>query len=175
MTYGTAAGWPPEADGTGYSLVRIRPDGTFLGDNAPANWRRSTASGGNPGATDALNYPAWKTANAVTSDTADPDGGSLPQADTARLPRLGTASFTVLGVSGTYATLAFTRRFAADDAVFGVKTSSTLAPANWSPGGVFVSATANSDGTETTLWRAPNPQTANGPEFFLRLKTQIIP
>ncbi len=178
VTYGTAGAWPASADGLGYSLVRVNPDGVFLNDNNPARWRRSTAPGGNPGASDALNFPAWKTANGVTSNTADGDGdglsnlheyllgGGLALSDTARLPRLG--------VSGGYATLTFTRRFAADDATVTVETAPAVT-GPWTANGVLVSATANADGTETLVWRAPNPQTANGPRFFLRAKGLIVP
>ena len=178
VTYGTAGAWPAVADGQGYSLVRVNPDGVFLNDNNPARWRHSTALGGNPGAGDALSFPTWKTANGVTSNTADGDGdglsnlheyllgGGLALSDTARLPRLG--------VSGGYATLTFTRRFAADDATFTVETAPAVT-GPWTANGVLVSTTANADGTETLVWRAPNPQTANGPRFFLRAKGLLVP
>ena len=178
VTYGTAAGWPPEADGTGRSLVRIRPDGIFANDNNPARWRRSAALGGNPGGSDAQFFPAWKTANGVTVNTADGDGdglnnlheyllgGSVADSDTARLPRLT--------VAGGYATLSFTRRFAADDATLSVETAPAVT-GPWTADGVFLSATANTDGTETLTYRAPNPQTSNGPRFFLRAKGVIVP
>ena len=81
VTYGTNAGWPTAADGTGFSLVRINPDGSFNNDNDPTHWRISTTSGGNPGGSDAMTYAAWKTANNITGgDTADGDGDGLSNA-----------------------------------------------------------------------------------------------
>ena len=186
VTYAPASPWPVGTDGLGYSLVRINPDGILANDNNPAFWRHSTAVGGNPAANDAMSFPAWKIANSVTSNTADGDrdgldnineyflGGGVAVSDTARLPRLGTASFTVASVTEKYATLTFTRRFAADDAAGAVETAPAVT-GPWTANGVFVSATANADGTETHIYRAPNPQTANGPRFFLRMKAIITP
>lgn len=48
--------WPLAADGRGYSLVLIRP-ATNPDHGNPANWRRSSSSGGNPGSSDAIPYP----------------------------------------------------------------------------------------------------------------------
>ena len=77
VTYSPAAGWPATADGLGYSLVRINPDGIFVNDNNPALWRHSNAIGGNPGTGDAMSFSAWKTANSVTTNTDDGDGDGL--------------------------------------------------------------------------------------------------
>lgn len=178
VTYSPAGGWPTSADGQGYSLVRINPDGILANDNNPARWRRSTAIGGNPGVGDAMSFPAWKTENSVTTNTGDGDGdgltntqeyllgGGVAVSDTARLPRLG--------MSAGYPTLTFTRRFATDDATFVVETAPAVT-GPWTPDGVLLSTTANPDGTETLVYRAPNPQTLNGPRFYLRLKGQIVP
>ena len=186
VNYAPASPWPDGTDGQGYSLVRVNPDGILANDNNPARWRRSAGIAGNPGTSDAMSFPAWKTTYGVTVNTADGDGdglsnineyflgGDVAVSDNTRLPRLGIASFTVLGVSGNYATLTFTRRFAADDATCVVETAPAVT-GTWTANGVFVSATANPDGTETHLYRAPNPQTANGPQFFLRLKATITP
>lgn len=54
--------WPAEADGTGPSLVLIAPL-TNPDHNNPANWRPSTASGGNPGSEDVLHLMANPTAD----------------------------------------------------------------------------------------------------------------
>jgi hypothetical protein len=186
VTYATTSPWPESADGPGYSLVRIKPDGVFANDNNATRWRRSTAIGGNPGASDAMTYSAWKTANGVSSDTADDDGdglnsineyffgGGVAVSDSARLPRIGIASFTVAGVIGDYATLTFTRRFGADDATCVIETAPAIT-GPWTQNGVFVSATINADGTETHVYRSPVPETSNGPQLFMRLKAQLSP
>lgn len=178
VTYAPAGAWPVSADGAGYSLVRVNPDGVLVNDNNAALWRRSTTIGGNPGTSDALSFAAWKTANGVVSNAADSDadginsvleyflGGSVTASDSARLPKVG--------VSGGYATLTFTRRFAADDAACVVETAPNVS-GPWTPDGVFVSAAENGDGTFTSTYRAPNPQTANGAKFFLRAKATITP
>ena len=186
VTYAPASPWPAGTDGQGYSLVRINPDGISGNDNNPARWRHSVGIAGNPGATDAMSFPAWKLANNVTVNTDDGDGdglnniheyflgGGVAVADTTRLPRLGLASFTVASVTGDYATLTFTRRFAADDAACVVETANAVT-GPWTANGVFLSATANADGGETHLYRAPNPQIAGTPQLFLRMKAIISP
>src|SRR4029079_6066499 len=179
LTYDDAAPWPPETDGTGYSLVLRRPQSN-PDPSIAGNWRTSTAIGGTPGGTDALTYAAWKSANGVIDDTADNDndglnaflkyvlGGTIGVIDTARLPRVGTVQFEVGdGVTQTYGTLAFTRRLGADDVNYLVESSDVLA--NWLPNGVFLSATRNSDGTETCVYRSPQPVTPTDLEF-LRLR-----
>jgi hypothetical protein len=65
VAYADAGDWPASADGDGYSLVRINP-------NAPgfaANWRTSTALGGNPGASDTVPFAG--------NPMADADGDGL--------------------------------------------------------------------------------------------------
>jgi hypothetical protein len=91
------------------------------------------------------------------------------------LPRVSLASYTVGGVTNPYATLTFTRRSGATDVAYTVETNTAVNPGTWIANGVFVSATANGNGTETAIYRAPNPQLPGSAPFFLRLKTQIAP
>lgn len=46
VTYDNGKGWPKPADGGGYSLQVIDPNGD---PNSPANWRASTLPNGTPG------------------------------------------------------------------------------------------------------------------------------
>src|SRR5262249_7622787 len=100
-------------------------------------------------------------------------GGSVSQSDSARLPRVGVASFTVGTVTSNYATVTFTRRTGTEDVTYTVETNPSLNPATWTGDGAFVNAPSNGDGTETVLYRAPNPQTTS--PLYLRVKTQINP
>jgi hypothetical protein len=52
----------PDADGTGFSLVRLLTLAAEPGD--PAGWRLSSTSGGNPGTTDARTFSGNPTADA---------------------------------------------------------------------------------------------------------------
>jgi hypothetical protein len=185
VTYSFSNGWPTDADGLGYSLVRKNPNGISAQDNNPANWRASVALGGNAGASDAESYPAWKIANGVVNDTADTDADGLNSfeeygmagraaiPDPLRRPRVSSALFTVGGATEKYATFTFSRRFAADDVTAIVETTNSLIPASWSAAGaVFVSGTRETDGSETILYRSVTPM--NGPAqqcFRLRIVT----
>ena len=182
FSYDDFAPWPAEADGPGYSLVLRR---TNLDPALGTSWRASVTLGGNPGTADSLNYPAWKTANGVTSDNADGErdgvtnwleyvlGGTPTTIDNARLPRGGSAPLTVNLVTQTYAKLTYVRRLGADDVDHIVEYSDALAA--WSASGaVFVSTTRNADGTETALYRSAQPMPGPG-RGFLRLRAALAP
>jgi hypothetical protein len=179
VTYNDTNGWPTDADGGGYSLVRKHPNGVAVDDNDPANWRASVALGGNAGANDAESYPAWKAANDVVSDTADIDADGLNSfqeygmagranlPDPLRRPRVGSALFNVGGTISKYATFTFSRRYAADDVASIVETTSSLTPATWSAAGaVFVSATREADGSETIVYRGSTPMSGPTQQCF---------
>ncbi len=55
FTYKDGPKWPLEADGNGRSLV-LRAPSLGLDPNDPLNWRDSTASGGNPDASDTVTF-----------------------------------------------------------------------------------------------------------------------
>jgi hypothetical protein len=184
LTYDDVGPWPAETDGTGYSLVLRRPQSN-PDPSIAGNWRTSIEIGGSPGGSDALTYAAWKTANGVTDDLSDTDkdgvsafleyvlGGTIGVIDTARLPRVGTVQIEIGdGVLQTYGTLSFTRRLGADDVNYLIEYSSALN--TWAPSGVFMSATRNSDGTETCLYRSSQPVAPPNGEF-LRLRATLAP
>ncbi|HZJ15862.1 MAG TPA: lamin tail domain-containing protein [Chthoniobacteraceae bacterium] len=179
VTYNDTNGWPTDADGGGYSLVRKHPNGVAVDDNNPANWRASVAPGGNAGANDAESYPAWKTANGVISDTADIDADGLNSfqeygmagranvPDPLRCPRVSHALINVGGTTSEYATFTFSRRYAADDVASIVETTNSLTPTAWSAAGaVFVSATREADGSETIVYRSATPMSGPAQQCF---------
>lgn len=119
VTYGDVAPWPIEADGSGYSLVRINPASDAT---SPASWRASAAIGGNPGETDSVTFAG--------SPLADTDGDQLAAvvehffgtADNA-----GNASPLIPGrLPDGRMTLTFPRRIGADDVTYTVEASANL-------------------------------------------------
>jgi len=187
VTYSSSNNWPAQAAGGGYSLVRRHPNGITAENNDPANWRASTSVNGAPGTSDSLSYSTWLTSNGATGNGPDTDGdgffdfqeyaqsGSPTASDAGRNPKAGVAEFTVNSVTSNYVTITFSRRFAADDVTHVVQTNTSLNPLTWQDTGtVFVSATRESDGSETVAYRSSAPiGTANA--GFLRVVMSLVP
>ncbi len=186
VTYSDKNGWPTAADGDGFSLVRINP-GSGNDANDPRSYRSSVDLGGSPGGSDAINYPAWKSANGVVSDSEDgdgdgvsafkeyTDGGNVAVPDANRIPLSGTEAFTVNGTTSIYSTVRFPRRFAADDVTLVVETSPSVTAPNWTSSNiVFVSSTRQSDGSEVVTYRATDPFDKSSPLFW-RIRQTISP
>ena len=71
-----------------------------------------------------------------------------------------------------YQTIAFTRRRGATDLTWRVQTSTDLVV--WNDDAVLVSVVENADGTDTLLYRCPNPLSAEN-RRFLRVSIATIP
>ena len=80
FSYSDELPWPPQADGTGYSLVLRAPaaaEATDASQGDGLNWRASSAVGGNPGTADGISFAAWKSSHGLMDDTDDRDGDGL--------------------------------------------------------------------------------------------------
>jgi hypothetical protein len=66
----------------------------------------------------------------------------------------------------TYQTITFTRSAASSDLSVAVEVSDSLNEAAWSASAVFVSRTDNGDGTETYVYRAPQPMSTDNRNFM---------
>jgi len=180
FAYDDKPDWPTSPDGDGYSLVLIAPQSDPPhGD--PFNWRSSTAMGGNPGTSDAApaftgdpnldgdrdGRPALLEHALGTSDASPDSGGALT---------LGSAFFDDgTGTSREYLTIAYQRNLAADDVLYEVEASTTMAPGTWQSGSgftAFVSSVNNGDGTATVTYRSATPF-ASIPREFLRLRVTL--
>ncbi len=145
VTYSDQPPWPTDADGNGYSLVRINP---FTSADTALNWRASTALNGNPGSSDATTF----TGDAL----ADLDGDGLPalleyflaKNDAAFHASPLLASRTAEG----RATLTFPRRLSADDLIYTVEVSGDLV--TWTSAATRTAFLRNVDGTVTETWTA---------------------
>ena len=166
-------------DGAGPVLVLIEP-ATNPDHTLGVNWRASSASGGSPGVSDALDYAAWAATNGVADlvGSADDDGdglanlleyffGSSPTQFTAQ-PVSAVQTISVNGVPGEYLTITFTTTLGRDEVVFSVEASTDLAQA-WVPAVQVGEPLYNALGTETYTFRHPQA-TASGAQQFLRVK-----
>ena len=170
FTYNDAGSWPELADGDGRSLVLRSPSAAnntnaFLSDSA--NWRNSTANGGNPGSSDSVSLTGSPLAN------ADGDGfvnlfeyllnGSDTAANDITAPAALVESLSVLGVVQPYLTLTTTARPGADAATLTAEFSTDLV--TWIP------ATYLGETATTRKWRAPVSSSTS--KQFLRLKAAL--
>jgi Lamin Tail Domain len=179
FTYDDIAPWPTAPDGTGPSMVLIRPE-TNPDHALAANWRASYNSG-NPGGPDAFAYSTWKAANApgqADNDDADNDGlttfweyasgGTPGQNNSSLLPTAGLESVTVGMTTDQYQTLTAIIRLGTDDLQLFPESGNNLT--SWSTADmVQLRRTDNGDGTETITWRHARPWKADL-RLFMRLR-----
>ena len=151
--YNNKVPWP-SADGTGASLVLIRPD-TNPDPSLASNWRASNAIGGNPGGEDASHF----TGNPNADD--DSDGltklmeYALGTSDaTPGSPNFEPTSGSLAGVP--FLEITTTRPNNADDGKFVIEASADLT--SWATTGVTLRSTMPVAGTVTEVWRlSPAP------------------
>ena len=155
VSYSEAGEWPAPADGDGSTLVRINP----LAPPIAANWRSSTAVGGNPGTTDSIAFTGTALAD------ADHDGISAlleyfyGTSDAAAGPSPLNGGRTAEGK----AKITFSRRIGTDDLALIVEVSTDLA--SWQPAATRIAHTTNGS-TATETWSANTP----APQQFMRLR-----
>ena len=176
FSYNDKAPWPTAADGTGRSLVLRQPsagNNTTAFMSAGANWRSSSANGGNPGAGDSVAFSGTPLADAdgdglaaifeyaLLRSDASPGDGAMPAAIIETL--------TIGGIPGQYLTLTIPVNPAGDSVVVTGEYSNDLTQA-WQPA-TYIGEIVN--GAQVSRkWRAPVP--ASGAQF-LRLRATYIP
>ncbi|MFT5411743.1 MAG: hypothetical protein ACI9NC_004479 [Verrucomicrobiales bacterium] len=140
FTYNDGGAWPRGADGSGYSLVLIKP-ASAPDHNHPASWRSSKLFGGNPSTSDAVSFASWAAANGVTDPLDDSDGDQLPAAIEFLLgsdPSSNRSSPTLTtriesDAGDEFLTFSFQRAVGADDATTSIEFSSDLEAWSSSP------------------------------------------
>ncbi len=180
--YDDIAPWPVAADGSGPSMVLIRPE-TNPAHGVATNWRASYGTG-NPGGPDAFAYASWKAANAsgqAESADADNDGlttfweyvsGGTPGNNNSNLLAAGALESVTVGPdTDLYQTLTATVRYGADDVELFPESSADLT--TWSTSDmVLLRRTVNGDGTESFTWRHARPWQTDS-RVFMRLRGLI--
>jgi len=165
FAYRDSAPWPTTPDGSGPSLVLIAP-ASLPDHSVPANWRASTAEGGNPGSGDAIPF----TGNPAADDDADGLSALMEYAlgssdSTPDLSRLPSATLTPDG----FMEFTFTRNPAAEDATLVIESSPNLQ--SWTTGSFsIVSEIPRPDGSLTVTARSLTPATGS---LYARLKAAL--
>jgi hypothetical protein len=180
VTYSDTGDWPAAADGPGHSLVAITP-ADFSTDNDAAHWRASATTGGNPGGSDAVLFPAWLASHSQTDPHADPDadgldnlmeyaiGGSPVTDDRALSLALTLQESGVPAMA--YPVLTHRLRLAADDAIVTLEVASDPT-SPWAPAGLQPIPALHSDGTATLVHLPSEPAGSAGRNFW-RLRVQL--
>ncbi|MGI9240691.1 MAG: chitobiase/beta-hexosaminidase C-terminal domain-containing protein, partial [Verrucomicrobiales bacterium] len=158
FTYNDKSPWPESADGDGFSLTLISPEGNP--DHAdPFSWRPSVGVHGSPGISDAVGFIGSPLADADGDDVValieyllgTSDGISSAEA----MPTAQAQTITVDSVPGNYLTIELRVDLAADDVDYEIEISDDLS--TWLSGSgevEFVSRTNNGDGTATLIYRS---------------------
>lgn len=149
--------WPESPDGGGPSLVLIAPSAAHATDawhNDGLNWQPSFAAGGTPGTSEGAGYAAWKTANGITSDSADIDHDGLTAlaeyatgADPATPSLYSLPQFTRDAAGNLIATL--TRSLTAGDVDWQIESATDMQ--SWTPLSGLTTAARNVNGSTETL------------------------
>ena len=160
--------WPAGADGTGYSLVLIAPH-TNPDHALPTNWRLSARSGGNPGGTDAVPFPADPMGDVNGNGERDLIDYAL--GNDLGLPRILPAiARRPDALGGSSLLLTYPVSLGAERAQIEVLFSTDLV--TWQQGAPHLEAASTEplgDGRELVIWRI-KPPLRDEPQVFLRLR-----
>jgi hypothetical protein len=155
--YDDQSPWPTGPDGVGPSLILINPF-TNPDPGIAANWRPSSASGGNPGADDAFFF------------AGDPNGD---------INQNGVADLIdhVLGEGGlakiTSGEFSYRRKLGADDVLVRIESSSDLS--TWiSADSLLMNRRSTFTGDGFELIEYDIPPSAPGQPWFLRVNAEVI-
>ncbi|MGV3531941.1 MAG: lamin tail domain-containing protein [Chthoniobacteraceae bacterium] len=164
FSYGDSniAGWPPEADGDGRTLVLRRQFHDGTDPNSPASWRASWTNGGAPGVADSTRFTGDPTAD------ADGDGHSAlveyafgtSDQSTDSQPAL-TVSMDTTGAL----TISAEHPLAADDVI--VDAVQSIGLTSWSPA-TLVEQTQSSATNLRSTWKS----STTGSRAFLRIRAR---
>src|SRR5690606_13247788 len=175
--YADAAPWPSDADGGGYSLVLIHPEGRPDPAN-PANWRAGVVAHGTPGGTDADSFGAWADRLGVSPDPeADDDGNGL-----SLLMEYGLGLMPGAPADGVFAfsmdpagrpAMTFPRAAAADDVAMQAEMSVDLV--NWTVLNGVPGDTGNSGGSGSRHMTFVAVPPAGAASVFLRAAARMRP
>lgn len=160
FSYDDKSPWPESPDGSGFSLVLIKP--TSNPDHAnPANWRASVGLNGNPGASDATTF----TGDPLADDNGDGINNLTQYALAGNTP----IQLPSGGSADGFLTISFQRNLAADDTTCTVQRSTDLQ--TWTSVGdvEYVSETNHGNGKATYVWRSTHLLGESAREF-LRLR-----
>jgi hypothetical protein len=154
--YSNSGPWPTGADGTGYSLVLIKPASNPDPDE-PTNWRLSATAGGNPGSGDTTVFSG--------NPVGDDDGNGIT--NFAQYALAGSAAYVppVSFSAGGQTVFQYRFNLAAEDARVTAETSTDLSSWSVLPASYQVSdQTALGDGTAVVTITGPAPAEAR--RFF---------
>lgn len=174
FTYRDAAPWPATPDGTGPSLVLMNPRAaaTDAWHKDGSRWRYSIVSGGTPGGTDGRSFAG--------NPSADADGDGLRAVVEHALGTSdadASSGFTGYGLTADPARsesylFSFHRSAVAEDVLFTVEISTSLAAGSWATVGVVRVSAAQAGDTIAELWRLTPPQPAT--PLFVRLLVTLL-
>jgi hypothetical protein len=166
VTYSDSSEWPILADGDGASLVLMHP-GTTTDVNDPAAWRASALTGGTPGGTDGIAFPAGGDIN------ADLDGDGFPaliehalgssDTDSASAPIIATS------IDGGVLTISVERRVGADDVSLEAVTGGDFA--TWSSA-TLISDVPRLDGKSIRTWQCGTPSASR---VLVKIRASLRP
>ncbi|RYD85152.1 MAG: hypothetical protein EOP84_03395, partial [Verrucomicrobiaceae bacterium] len=175
--YNDEAPWPTGSDGGGYSLVLRNPS---VANNTPAyageaaNWRTSTARGGNPGVADSMPFVGAPLADTDTDGMANLLEYALNGSDSVPndiLLPVSTVEPVLIGASTfPHLTISAATRPGADAATLTAEYSIDLL--SWEPA-IYMGETMSSNGTLLRKWRA-SAHLGIAPQF-LRLRATVVP
>lgn len=161
FVYDDVLPWPEAADGLGYSMVLINPQGA-PDHSDPFNWRASVSAGGNPAASDATRF--------VGDPNADDNGNGISNFMEYALGGEGGGPALDVDSLG-HLELRYSRNLAADDVQWAIERSTDLLV--WEEDNAFelLSVSLPQGGNATFGYRSHQ---AIGPEkrLFIRLKAQ---